>query len=323
MDLEFVNQPFGATQSEAQSRPGGKSIPHGQFNIRNPRTLIGENQPHADSGAVQGFQLQRAASAVDHGVSREFACRGYQLGLVHQGKTDLAGQLADPPAHRNDVGFGRDGNRIAVNYRHYIALWPSTDSRSASIPASTLRAVRTPWRDMPNSTNVMATAGCIPTTTVCASSTRDMAAIFPSIRPMKESTISRLEISMRTPRAPVSLIRLVKSSCSVMAKRSCMSTWMVTRRKSPMRRMGIFSKVYAPFALAVFPSRLIPVRCRARANASDSVAFVVTSSRLIPRCTMVCAICGRTPLMMQSAPIRRAAVTVFRRCCATSVSTVG
>ena len=38
---------------------------------------------------------------------------------------------------------------------------------------------------------------------------------------------------------------------------------------------------------------------------------------------MVCAICGRMPLMMQSAPIRRAAATVFSRCCATSVSTVG
>ena len=38
---------------------------------------------------------------------------------------------------------------------------------------------------------------------------------------------------------------------------------------------------------------------------------------------MVCAICGRMPLMMQSAPIRRAAATVLSRCCATSVSTVG
>ena len=38
---------------------------------------------------------------------------------------------------------------------------------------------------------------------------------------------------------------------------------------------------------------------------------------------MVCAICGRMPLMMQSAPIRRVAATVFSRCCATSVSTVG
>ena len=38
---------------------------------------------------------------------------------------------------------------------------------------------------------------------------------------------------------------------------------------------------------------------------------------------MVCAICGRMPLMMHSAPISRAAATVFSRCCATSVSTVG
>ena len=45
--------------------------------------------------------------------------------------------------------------------------------------------------------------------------------------------------------------------------------------------------------------------------------------RSMPRCTMVCAICGRMPLMMQSAPIRRIAVTVLSRCCATSVSTVG
>jgi hypothetical protein len=38
---------------------------------------------------------------------------------------------------------------------------------------------------------------------------------------------------------------------------------------------------------------------------------------------MVCAICGRMPLMMHSAPMRRIALTVLSRCCATSVSTVG
>jgi hypothetical protein len=37
---------------------------------------------------------------------------------------------------------------------------------------------------------------------------------------------------------------------------------------------------------------------------------------------MVCAIWGRIPLIMQSAPIR-AAATVRIRCCATNVSTVG
>ena len=71
------------------------------------------------------------------------------------------------------------------------------------MPRSTFRAVRTPGSDRPSSTRVMATAGCIPTTTVSASSTRDMAAMFPSTRPMKESTISSEEMSMSTPRAPV------------------------------------------------------------------------------------------------------------------------
>src|SRR6185312_15186098 len=58
-------------------------------------------------------------------------------------------------------------------------------------------------------------------------------------------------------------------------------------------------------------------------NASARLALVVTSDRSTPRCTIVCAICGRMPLMMQSAPIRRAAATVFSRCWATRVSTVG
>ena len=60
-----------------------------------------------------------------------------------------------------------------------------------------------------------------------------------------------------------------------------------------------------------------------RRTRRPGVALVMTSPRSTPRCTIVCAICGRMPLMMQSAPISRAAATVFSRCCATSVSTVG
>ena len=66
-----------------------------------------------------------------------------------------------------------------------------------------------------------------------------------------------------------------------------------------------------------------PERFNAVASASAKVALVVTPCKSMPKCTIVCAICGRTPLMMQSAPIRRIAVTVFSKCCATRVSTVG
>ena len=70
------------------------------------------------------------------------------------------------------------------------------------MPFSTFSAVRTPGSDRPSSTSVMATAGRMPTTTVSASSTRAMAAMLPSMRPMNESTISSAEMSISTPRAP-------------------------------------------------------------------------------------------------------------------------
>ena len=70
------------------------------------------------------------------------------------------------------------------------------------MPRSTSSAVRTPGSDSPSSTSVIATAGRMPTTTVSASSTRDIAAMLASMRPMNESTISSAEMSISTPRAP-------------------------------------------------------------------------------------------------------------------------
>ena len=69
------------------------------------------------------------------------------------------------------------------------------------MPFSAFSAVRTPSRLSPSSTSVIATAGRMPTTTVSASRMRDMLAMFPRARPMKESTISRAEMSISTPRA--------------------------------------------------------------------------------------------------------------------------
>src|SRR5262249_42169173 len=114
------------------------------------------------------------------------------------------------------------------------------------MPLSTSSAVRTPGSDSPSSTSVMATAGRIPTTTVRASSTRAIAAMFASMRPMNESTISSAEMSISTPRACVSAIRAVRSSWSVIARRSCMSTWMLTSRQSPILRIGMRSIPRSP-----------------------------------------------------------------------------
>src|SRR5580658_7003246 len=74
---------------------------------------------------------------------------------------------------------------------------------------------------------------------------------------------------------------------------------------------------------ASWRTTLWPLRRKATSNASASVALVVTSERSTPRWMMVWAICGRMPLIRQSAPIKRAAATVLSRCWATSVSTTG
>ena len=60
-----------------------------------------------------------------------------------------------------------------------------------------------PGSDIPSSTNVIATAGCIPTSTVLASRMRAIPDTSDIIRPMKESTISSAEMSMSTPFDPL------------------------------------------------------------------------------------------------------------------------
>src|SRR5579872_5200279 len=45
-------------------------------------------------------------------------------------------------------------------------------------------------------------------------------------------------------------MRSVRSSCRVIARRSCISTWMVTRRKSPILRIGIRSTRGLPDSVA-------------------------------------------------------------------------
>ena len=104
-----------------------------------------------------------------------------------------------------------------------------------------------------------------------------------------------------------------------------MSTWMVTSRNSPIFRIGMRSMSRLT-ACDLRAGDDVRPACRSSASGERVGQRRLghdAAARSMPRWTIVCAICGRMPLMMHSAPIRRAAVTVFSRCCATSVSTVG
>ena len=136
---------------------------------------------------------------------------------------------------------------LAVHSSVVVAVH-STPLPISAMPRSTLSAVLTPVSDSPSSTKVIATAGRMPTTTVSASSSRDTAAMLSSIRPMKESTISSPEMSIITPLAEVATIFSDRSSSSALARRSWMSTCMLTSSARPSFKMGMRSISRAPCA---------------------------------------------------------------------------
>ena len=187
------------------------------------------------------------------------------------------------------------------------------------MPRSTFSAVRTPGSDRPSSTSVIATAGCMPDhhrpRVEDARHAGDVGD-HPADERVDDLERPRCRSARRGRRCWRS--RRSGRPAASGASRSCMSTWMVTSRKSPILRIGMRSMRRLGLARAAGRAghRRGRVRFSASAKASASVALVVTSPRSTPRCTMVWAICGRMPLMMQSAPIRRAAVTVLSRCCA-------
>ena len=151
-----------------------------------------------------------------------------------------------------------------------------------------------------------------------------MAAMLSSMRPMKESTISSAEMSISTPRARSATIALRQ----VVLQRHGEPVVHVDLDRDQQAVADLEDRDLAPSRPVRGSVRLgaidddLSVRRSASASASASVALETTFSST-PRWTMVWAICGRMPLMMQSAPISRAAAIVLSRCCATSVSTVG
>src|SRR5690606_4774193 len=140
--------------------------------------------------------VHRPAAAVDHGVARQLAGGGDQLGLVDQAQAAGHRRLAGGLAGEHHVLLGADRQLPCAAHST-----PAPACRSRRMPRATSSAGLTPVRFRPSSTRVIATAGCMPTTTVRASITAASAEMVAIMRPMKESTMSSAEISISTPRA--------------------------------------------------------------------------------------------------------------------------
>ena len=319
-DLELVHQPLAARQAQAHAAARGPAVGQRQADVGDARPLVLEVQAQAAPHAVglHHFPAHDAAAAVDQRVARQLAGRRDHLGLVHQRELQLLGELAHLLPRWRRCRAPSDSGMLSSGFTGQAAP-PCAPRASSCMPRSTLSAVRTPSSDRPSSTSVIATAGCMPTTTVVASRTRAMPEMLASMRPTNESTISSAEMSISTPLAPVFEMRV--GQVVLQRQRRLVLHVHLDRDQQAAAHPQDRDAVHGVLRLA--DDAKARALQRQPTSASASVALVVMPCSSMPRCTMVCAICGRMPLMMQSAPISRIALTVFSRCCATSVSTVG
>ena len=120
---------------------------------------------------MRSSSVRGASAAVVDRVARDLARGGHHLRLIDEREARFDGPRSHELPHRYDVCRGAKLQRLTPKDWHpplamsAVCVW-SSDSSSA-IPLSTFSAVRTPGSVSPSSTSVIATAGCIPTTTVC------------------------------------------------------------------------------------------------------------------------------------------------------------
>ena len=113
------------------------------------------------------------------------------------------------------------------------------------MPRSTFSAVRTPGSDRPSSTSVIATAGLhADDDRLGVEHARHRGDVGEHPADERVDDLER-EMSISTPRAPVSTIRCGEVVLQRIAMRSCMSTWIVTSSRSPILRIGMRSTVVA------------------------------------------------------------------------------
>ena len=187
-------------------------------------------------------------------------------------------------------------------------------------PLSTSRAVSTPGNERPSSTNVIATAGRMPTTT----------------RPRVENPRHRRDRRQHPPDEAVDHLQRRDVDHDAMGAgfttRFGQVVLQCSWRPDPANRSGSTPtgcRRSCSIGIALHYDRsrvaahdvepgLTQLVAAARRPASPSSGCHRTRYPMPPS---VCAICGRMPEMMHSAPISRAATTVFNRCWATCVST--
>src|SRR6185295_11110669 len=96
-DVELVRELACAVEAEAEAAAARIAVAQRQLDIGDAGTLVFERQAQARTlrAAVKALDAHLAAAAVDHGVTRQLARGGYDLGLLDQAEAGLHGPAAD------------------------------------------------------------------------------------------------------------------------------------------------------------------------------------------------------------------------------------
>src|SRR5690606_12616134 len=229
VQLERVGQAPRSSESETETTGTAVTVGQGLLHVRDAGSVIPEHQLQCRV-VRRTLQSDRGhtATAVLQCVPGKLTRRCHHLGLIDQGETHGDGHLPSGLPDMHDVHLLLDGQFLHCrNTRH---RGPVPSSRES--PSSTFSAVSRSGKGKPSSTRAKATSGRIPTTTVRAANNAHTSASSCNVLARNESTSSRPETSMRTPRAPVPDTRLARSSRNVNASRSLNSPWKVTRKTS-------------------------------------------------------------------------------------------
>ena len=163
-------------------------------------------------------------------VARQLAGGGDHLGLVDEAEAAAPGRACRTACRaQDDVVLGLEGERRQSRYDVHRRRPPVGIGRGrrSAIPRSTFERRADARQRQPSSTSVIATAGCMPTTTVSASRMRAMrrdVGDHPADERVDDLERRRCRSARRGRRSARSAS--VRSSCSVSASgRACRPGW--------------------------------------------------------------------------------------------------
>ena len=223
---------------------GGVAVAQRQLDVRDAGALVLERQPQAARGRRSAPRCARAAAAVVE-VLRASSLAAVTI-LVWSTRLKPSSTARSRTTWRTRTTSSRARGRQRLSSEHRRQLRPGEGVAAASPKQrhAALDVERGPHarQRQPELDQRDRHRRRMPTTTVCGvEDARHRRDVAEHAADEGVDDLERRDVDQHAARAGRRRCASVRSSCSVIASRSCMSTWIVTSRNSPIFRIGMRS----------------------------------------------------------------------------------